>query len=116
MNDLSFAASPVPDDLMRLDPDDSLMAEGPPSDAAALAHLPPPDTKRWVASRKSSVVAAVQEGLLTVEQACSRYQLSAEEFSSWTRLVELYGTGGLRVTRLRSFRRQAAGHCGAVAG
>jgi hypothetical protein len=35
--------------------------------------LPPPDTKHWVAQRKAEVVAAVRGGLISLEQACSRY-------------------------------------------
>lgn len=75
-----------------------------PVEAAVLAQLPPADTRRWVASRKSQVVAAVKEGLLTLEGACQRYQLTAEEFASWERLIERHGTGGLKVTHLKSFR------------
>src|SRR5215472_11492303 len=41
--------------------------------------LPPPTTKRWVARRKAAVVAAVLAGVITVEEACRRYQLSEEE-------------------------------------
>lgn len=71
----------------------------------SLDDLPPPSTRRWVASRKSQVVAAVREGLLTLEEACQRYDLTSEEFGSWQRLIERYGTGGLRVTHLKKFRQ-----------
>ena len=40
------------------------------------AELPPPDTKRWVVRRKAAVVAAVRAGVITVQEACRRYQLS----------------------------------------
>jgi Protein of unknown function (DUF1153) len=36
-----------------------------------------------VVRRKAEVVAAVRRGLLSLEQACSRYALSAEEYLSW---------------------------------
>ena len=42
--------------------------------------LPPPNTKRWVARRKAAVVEAVSSGVITLEEACRRYQLSEEEF------------------------------------
>ena len=40
------------------------------------ADLPPPETRRWVASRKATVVKAVAFGLLTLKEALERYQLS----------------------------------------
>jgi hypothetical protein len=39
-------------------------------------HLPPPDTKRWTAPRKASVVAAVLSRRITVEEVCQRYDLA----------------------------------------
>ncbi|SNB69590.1 Protein of unknown function [Arboricoccus pini] len=91
-------------------PDEIRLAQDPMTasvDMAALAHLPAPDTRRWVASRKSKVVGAVKEGLLTLEEACQRYQLTAEEFASWVRLIEQHGPSGLKVTHLKSFRLTA---------
>jgi len=35
---------------------------------------------RWVIRRKAQVVAAVRGGLLSLEEACSRYMLTVEEF------------------------------------
>lgn len=70
-----------------------------------LADLPPPDTSRWVTRRKADVVAGVRAGLLSVEEACQRYNLSAEEFASWQQMVERHGVQGLRVTRLQEYRR-----------
>jgi hypothetical protein len=48
--------------------------------AAHAAELPSPSTKRWVARRKAVVVAAVRSGLLSLQEACRRYNLSVEEF------------------------------------
>jgi hypothetical protein len=62
--------------------------------------LPPPQTRRWVARRKAQVVAAVRDGLLSFEDACHRYSLSAEEFTSWEQAIDRHGVGGLRVTLL----------------
>lgn len=70
-----------------------------------LADLPSPDTSRWVTRRKAEVVAGVRAGLLTAEEACQRYNLSAEEFASWQKMVDRYGVQGLRVTRLQEYRR-----------
>ncbi|MBV8093000.1 MAG: DUF1153 domain-containing protein [Acetobacteraceae bacterium] len=68
------------------------------------AELPPPDTKRWVVRRKAAVVAAVRAGVITVQEACRRYQLSEEEFSAWQRAFDVYGLRGLRTTRIQSYR------------
>lgn len=80
------------------------MAIGPSGSPLRLEDLPPPSTRRWVARRKAEVVAAVRGGLLTLDEACRRYNLSAEEYASWERLIDRHGLDGLRVTRLQEFR------------
>lgn len=77
---------------------------GPNGTAIGLEDLPPPDTTRWVMRRKAEVVSAVRGGLLTVEDACRRWNLSLEEFESWQRLIDRYGVRGLRATRLQQYR------------
>jgi hypothetical protein len=47
-----------------------------------LADLPLPDTKRWVIRRKAAVVAAVRDGLLSLEEAGDRYAMSSDEMTS----------------------------------
>jgi hypothetical protein len=71
---------------------------GPPAD------LPSPDTKRWVVRRKAVVVHAVRDGAISLQEACSRYRLSVEEFLAWQRAIERYGIPGLRATRLQIYR------------
>lgn len=66
--------------------------------------LPPPDTRRWVASRKAQVVLAVENGLLTLDQVLERYNLSREEFASWQRAMNHAGVSGLRVAWVRHER------------
>src|SRR3546814_7838029 len=61
---------------------------GPGGRPLTLDDLPPPETKRWVSRRKAEVVTAVRQGLLSLEDACRRYNLSMEEFLSWQRLIE----------------------------
>lgn len=80
------------------------LALGPKGQPLRLEDLPPPSTRRWVARRKAEVVAAVRGGLLTLEEACRRYKLSAEEYASWERLIDRHGLMGLRITRLQDFR------------
>ncbi len=63
----------------------------------AFAELPAPETGRWVPRRKAAVVSAVRDGLISLEEACQRYALSAEEFRSWQHRFDAEGVTGLRV-------------------
>src|SRR5690242_14757854 len=65
-----------------------------------LATLPSPETRRWVARRKAEVVNAVEAGLLTLDEALSRYRLTIEEFATWQRGLLRHGLGGLKAARL----------------
>jgi len=77
---------------------------GPEGTPLTMANLPKPDTVRWVIRRKAEVVAAVRGGLLTLDGACERYGLSAEEFLAWQRTIEAHGLAGLRTTRIQQYR------------
>jgi hypothetical protein len=65
--------------------------------------LPSPETKRWGIRRKAAVVAAVRGGLLSLDEACSRYALNVEEFLSWHYCIDHYGLKGLRTTRTQFY-------------
>jgi hypothetical protein len=69
----------------------------------SVADLPRPGPQRWTMRRKAEVVAAVRGGLLSLEEACSRYVLSPEEFSSWEQCMKRYGVAGLRTTRIQFY-------------
>jgi hypothetical protein len=69
--------------------------------SVSLATLPPPDTERWVARRKAQVVAAVQAGLLSLDDALARYKLSLEEYTAWQRGLYRHGLRGLQITHLQ---------------
>ena len=77
---------------------------GPLGEPLTLDSLPAVGTTRWVVRRKAEVVAAVNGGLLSVDEACERYTLSLEEFASWQRAVDRSGMQGLRVTRIQHYR------------
>ncbi len=77
---------------------------GPDGCALTIADLPPPNLNRWVARRKAQVVAAVRGGLLSIEAACKRYNLSMDEFLSWDRQIGRHGLPGLRATKLQNYR------------
>ena len=69
------------------------------------ADLPPPDTTRWVASRKAAVVRCLVYGLVTRAEVLDRYKLSDEELDSWLNAVKDHGENALRVTSLQRFRQ-----------
>ena len=77
---------------------------GPLGEPLTVADLPPPTTRRWVVRRKAEVVAAVNGGLLSIEEVLERYGLTLEEFASWQRAVDRSGMQGLRVTRIQHYR------------
>ena len=76
---------------------------GPDGRRLTLADLSSPDTTRWVIRRKAEVVAAVRGGLLSLQEACSRYALNLEEFRSWERSIDRFGLKGLRTTRTQHY-------------
>jgi hypothetical protein len=77
---------------------------GPLGEPLTLDSLPPPSTTRWVVRRKAEVVAAVNGGLLSVDDVCNRYSLTLEEFAGWQRAVDRSGMPGLRVTRIQHYK------------
>ena len=81
---------------------------GPKGRCLTFADLPLPDTKRWVVQRKAVVIAAVRGGLLSLEEACSRYALHCDEFISWQRCIDQFGLEGLRTTRTQFYPRRVA--------
>ena len=69
------------------------------------ADLPPPNTTRWVASRKAAVVRGVAHGLITQDEALARYSLSEEEFREWVWAVSRHGEAALKATSLQKYRQ-----------
>ena len=68
-----------------------------------LADLPAPGA-RWTPACKAMLIAAIEEGMITLEEACRRYALSAEEFRCWQDAIEVHGVPGLRATRTQIYR------------
>lgn len=77
---------------------------GPNNEILTRESLPPRNTSRWVASRKAQVVAAVEGGLMTIDEVMARYSLSLEEFCGWQRAMDRAGIPGLRVSWLQQNR------------
>jgi len=87
--------------------DRSGRAIGPTGQPLTLEDLPPPDTVRWVVRRKAELIAGIRGGLISLEDACERYQLSKEELESWAASLERFGLRGLRITRLQHYRKHS---------
>jgi hypothetical protein len=66
--------------------------------------LPPADTMRWSSRRKAAVVVATRIGLISREDACSRYMLSEEELVGWENAFDKRGIPGLRCATLLLYR------------
>jgi len=64
----------------------------------------PPLSGRWCPAHKERVVIALRRGEMTEAQACERFDLSTEEFASWSRRFATHGRRGLAVTRLQQVR------------
>ncbi|MFM9163215.1 MAG: DUF1153 domain-containing protein [Methylocystis sp.] len=77
---------------------------GPDGSPLTIADLPPTSTKRWVIRRKAEVVAAGRGGLLSLDEACTRYTLTVDEFLSWQTSIDQHGLAGLRTTRIQQYR------------
>jgi hypothetical protein len=77
---------------------------GPDGSPLTIADLPPAGPQRWVIRRKAEVVAAVRGGLLSLEEACTRYMLTVDEFLGWQAAVEQHGLQGLRTTKIQQYR------------
>jgi hypothetical protein len=58
---------------------------------------------RWSPRRKATVVMAVEQGLVSIEDALRDCELSLEEFAAWRRDFEAQGIPGLRITRLQIY-------------
>jgi transposase-like protein len=70
--------------------------------------LPKPG-QRWTPLRKAGVVEAVRSGRLTLEEACRRFELSVEEFTTWQTALDRHGVAGLRSTRSQLYRETEPG-------
>lgn len=80
---------------------------GPYGGPLTPSDLPPANTKRWVQRRKAVVVAAVDTGLISLEDACRTYNLSIEELTAWQLALKEFGRAGLGTTKIQRYRKQA---------
>ena len=66
------------------------------------AYMPQKFTKRWVASRKATVVNAVLIWSISLDEAFNLYVLSHDEHTIWEIAVAHYGERALGVTSLKN--------------
>jgi len=76
--------SPLQSDTSQIVGKTVIGSEGTP---LTIADLPDPDIARWTLRRKLMVVSAVNQGLLSREDAIERYNFLEGEFESWMRDV-----------------------------
>ena len=66
------------------------------------ADMPQKFTKRWVASRKATVMNAVLFWSISLDEAFNLYVLSHDEHTIWEIAVAHYGERALGVTSLKN--------------
>jgi hypothetical protein len=76
----------------------------PLSRRALIADLPSPGLSRWTPRCKLGVLNALDHGLITLDEACRRFQLTAEEIEEWRGGFRRFGRAGLKATTLRERR------------
>src|SRR4051812_36438143 len=79
---------------------------GPEGGPLTVADLPSTNVLRWVARQKAIVVSAVRGGIITLDQAMDRYNLTAEEFLTWEHSLQVGGLSALRVKAARDRRER----------
>ena len=75
-----------------------------PADPLDLVPDLPRPHQRWTVARKATVIQAVRDGWVPIEEVCALYNISADEFLAWERDIDRYGAPGLRATRFQIYR------------
>ena len=58
------------------------------------------DIRGWL-----TTIAQREKIGLSLEEACTRYTLTVEEFLSWQQSIDEHGLAGLRTTRIQQYRQ-----------
>ena len=77
---------------------------GPLGERLTIDMLPKPGTRRWVMRRKAELVAAVEGGLLSLNELLRKYRVAPGEYEAWKNAVAKHGMRGLRITRAQDYR------------
>jgi len=81
---------------------------GPDGCKLTLADLPCPGAIRWTSLRKAEVLAAINGGLISTDEACVRFSLSLEEHAAWEACATRWGLNALRITKTQQYRDEFA--------
>jgi transposase-like protein len=68
-----------------------------------LATSLPLPSQRWTPRRKATVIIALCDGAVTIDEVCRRYDILREELDRWISAFERYGVAGLRATRVQIY-------------
>ena len=80
------------------------LADLEPVNPVELVPALPRPGQRWTVRRKATVIGAVRGGYVPIEEACSLYSISVDEFLAWERDIDRNGVPGLRSTRFQIYR------------
>ena len=61
---------------------------GPDGETITLSDIPVGNPKRWRPTMKARVIAAIEGGLISMEDAWRKYRLSRQEFDCWKAFME----------------------------
>lgn len=59
---------------------------------------------RWVVSKKFELLRRIRAGEIDFDQACARFDLSAEELETWMRRETVFGAAGLKARLVQELR------------
>ena len=79
-------------------------ADPEPANPVDLVPALPRPRQRWTVRRKAAVIGAVRGGYVPIEEVCSLYNISVDEFLAWERDMDRNGIPGLRTTRFQIYR------------
>jgi len=77
---------------------------GPQGAPLTRSDLPKQSNMRWTTQRKAIVVLAVEGGLIALDEACSLYSISIDEYLTWRYRFEHFGLLGLRSSKEQHYR------------
>ncbi len=78
---------------------------GPRGNILNQRNLPSAVAQHWTPTKKAEVVAAVRNGLLSLDEARERYSMTIEEYTSWERHLDEHGLEGLLLGKLQEYRQ-----------
>lgn len=66
--------------------------------------LPSPFQTHWSYKTKNKIVDAINDRLISEDDACTIYKISKEEIRSWLDRAKQFGEQGLMATKIQRYR------------